>query len=498
MDPNWDVVIVGAGNAAMCAAIAAHDAGARVLVLEWAPQDQRGGNSAFTSGAFRVAYDGVEDLRALMPELSDAEWENLDFGVYGEDAFFEDLARLSNYRLDQALAELLVRESRPTLRWMRDQGVRFIPIYGRQAFKVDGRMKFWGGLSIEVSGGGPGLVASLATAVERRSIPITYGARAMELLREGGVVSGVRILREGRTADIAAPAVILASGGFHANAEWRARYLGSGWDLAKVKGSRFNVGDGIRMALEAGAMSCGHWSGCHATAYDANAPEFGELERVNLAKNSFWLGIMVNRRGQRFVDEGADYRNYIYSHMGHAILRQPNQVAWQIFDQRVAPLLTDEYRGRLTRVTGATLEELAAKLEAEGVNREGFLEEVRRFNAAVNTAVPFQPAVKDGRSTNGLAVDKSNWANPLDMPPFVAVGVTCGVTFTYGGVKVNEDAAVLSGDGKAIAGLYAAGELVGGLYYDTYPGGAGLTSGAVFGRIAGERAARFALTEAPK
>lgn len=184
--------------------------------------------------------------------------------------------------------------------------------------------------------------------------------------------------------------------------------------------------------------------------------------------------------------------------MGHAILRQPNQVAWQIFDQRVAPLLTDEYRGRLTRVTGATLEELAAKLEAEGVNREGFLEEVRRFNAAVNTAVPFQPAVKDGRSTNGLAVDKSNWANPLDMPPFVAVGVTCGVTFTYGGVKVNEDAAVLSGDGKAIAGLYAAGELVGGLYYDTYPGGAGLTSGAVFGRIAGERAARFALTEAPK
>lgn len=492
MDTNFDVVIVGAGNAGLCAAIAAHDAGAKVLVLEWAPQEQRGGNSAFASGAFRVAYDGVEDLRALMPELTDAEWETLDFGVYSEDTFFDDLARLSHYRLDQALAELVVRESRPTLHWMRDQGVHFIPIYGRQAFKVDGRMKFWGGLSIEVSGGGPGLIANLASAVERRGVSIRYGVRAMEILRPDGVVSGVRVVQEGREADIAAPAVILASGGFHANAEWRARYLGSGWDLAKVKGSRFNVGDGIRMGLEMGAASCGHWSGCHATAYDANAPAFGELERVNLAKNSFWLGIMVNQRGQRFVDEGADYRNYIYSHMGHAILGQPSEVAWQIFDQRVASLLTDEYRGRLTRVTGATLEELAAKLEAEGVDREGFLEEVHRFNEAVDIAVPFQPSVKDGRRTAGLAVSKSNWANPLDTPPFIAVGVTCGITFTFGGLKVNEDTAVLSADGKTIAGLYAVGELMGGLYYDTYPGGAGLTSGAVFGRIAGERAASFA------
>ena len=486
-----DVIVVGAGNAALCAALAANESGARVLVLERAPSHQRGGNSAFTSGAFRVAYGNSDALKRLMPDLSESELAAADFGTYDETAFFDDLARLSRYRVDTRLAELLTERSYDALRWMRDLGVRFIPIYGRQAVKVDGVFRFWGGLTIEVSGGGRGLIDALMTAVTQRGIAVEYGARAVELLRDGGRVAGVRMAQGGSLHDIRSRAVILASGGFHANAEWRARYLGPGWDLAKVKGSPFNTGDGIRMALDFGAMPHGHWSGCHATAYDSNAPEFCEPDDVGQAKNSFWLGIMVNARGERFVDEGADFRNYIYSRMGHAILQQPDAIAWQVFDRHVAHLLTDEYRGRhIARVEADTLEALAAKLE--GVDADRFLETVRQYNAAVRTDIPFAPAVKDGRRTQGLAVDKSNWANPLDKPPFVAFGATSGITFTYGGLRIDESAAVLSSDRAAIPGLYAAGELVGGLYYHTYPGGAGLTSGSVFGRIAGERAAAFA------
>jgi tricarballylate dehydrogenase len=197
---------------------------------------------------------------------------------------------------------------------------------------------------------------------------------------------------------------------------------------------------------------------------------------------------MVNAAGKRFVDEGADFRNYTYAKYGRRILEQPNQVAWQVFDQKVAHLLRDEYRiPQATKVQADTPEELAAKLD--GVDPAGFLRELAEFNAAVETDVKFDPTVKDGRGTVGLAVPKSNWANPVDEPPYLAFQVTCGITFTFGGLRITPKAEVLSAEGTPIPGLFAAGEIVGGLFYHNYPGGTGLTAGSVFGRIAGRTAA---------
>jgi len=483
------VVVVGGGNAALCAALSAREHGADVVVLEWASKPQRGGNSAFSGGAFRVAYDGVDDIMKIVPDLTPTERETSDFGQYTRAQYFDDLARLSQYRMDAELGEILVSDSLDTLIWMQRLGVRFVPIYGRQAFKVDGRFRFWGGLTVEAAGGGLGLIQSLNTAAERKGIEAHYGARAVSLVMDGQAVSGITYIQHGRSHTIPADAIILASGGFHANAEWRARYLGRDWDLAKVRGNRFNTGDGIRMAIEAGAQPYGHWSGCHAVAYDRNAPEFGELELLSQQKNSFPFGIMVNARGERFFDEGADFRNYIYATLGRAILQQPGSIAWQVFDQRVAHLLSGEYRIRqITRVEADTLPDLAAKLD--GVDPAGFLQTVARYNEAVRADVPFNPNTKDGRCTIGLAVPKSNWANPLDSPPYIAFGVTCGITFTYGGVRIDANARVMTPEGKPIENLYAAGELTGGLYYVNYPGGAGLMSGSVFGRRAGAHAVR--------
>jgi tricarballylate dehydrogenase len=198
---------------------------------------------------------------------------------------------------------------------------------------------------------------------------------------------------------------------------------------------------------------------------------------------------MVNAEGRRFVDEGADFRNYTYAKYGRRILEQPGQFAWQIFDQKVTHLLRDEYRIRqVTKVAAATLPELARKLE--GVDPEGFLAEIERYNAAVDTSTPFDPNVKDGRGTSGLAVRKTNWANRIDEGPFEAYAVTCGITFTFGGVRINTGAEVLDTDMRPIPGLYAAGEAVGGIFYFNYPGGSGLTNGSVFGRIAGKGAAQ--------
>ncbi|SED72841.1 tricarballylate dehydrogenase [Rhizobiales bacterium GAS188] len=493
MESEFDVIVVGAGNAAFCAALAARESGARVLVLESASEAERGGNTRFTAGAMRVVYRGVDDLVLLMPDLTTGEKADTDFGTYPATQFFDDMARVTQYRADPELVEVLVGQSFETLLWMRRKGVRFAPMYRRQAFKVDGRFKFWGGLTVEVSGGGPGLVEALFGAASRNGIEIVYQCRARELIVEDGRVQGVVAVRQGRRVVYKAPAVVLAAGGFEANPEWRTRYLGPGWDLAKVRGTRFNQGDGIKMALEAGALSTGNWSGCHAVGWERNAPEFGDLAvGDNFQKHSYPFGIMINARGERFVDEGADFRNYTYAKYGRVILEQPGQFAWQIFDSKVTHLLRDEYRiKQVTKVVAATIEELAMKLD--DVDAARALQEIAAYNAAVQTAVPFNPTVKDGRGTKGLRVNKSNWANRIDEGPFEAYAVTCGITFTFGGLKIDPEAHVLDVGLRPIPGLYAAGEMVGGIFYFNYPGGTGLTNGAVFGRIAGTHAAQDAL-----
>jgi tricarballylate dehydrogenase len=487
-----DVIVVGAGNAAMCAALAAREHGATVTVLERAPEHESGGNTRFTAGAIRFAYDGVDDLRALMPDLTDEEVGRTDFGTYSEGQFFDDMARVTENRTDPDLVELLVKRSKSTLMWLRGKGFRFVPIYGRQAFKVDGRFKFWGGLTVEAWGGGPGLVEAHKKTAASNGIPVFYGARAMSLVHGDDGVRGVNVRFEGKTRTLRCKAVVLAAGGFESNPEWRTRYLGPGWDLAKVRGTRFNTGDGIRMALEAGASPCGNWSGCHAVGWDRNAPEFGDLAVGDgFQKHSYPFGIMLNARGERFVDEGADFRNYTYAKYGAVILRQPGQFAWQVFDKKVTHLLRDEYRIRqVTKVAANTIEDLVTRLE--DVNAAQALATIKAYNASIRTDVTFNPNVKDGRRTEGLAIPKSNWANVLDTPPFEAYAVSCGITFTFGGLRINTDSQVMDTEGQAIPGLYAAGELVGGLFYFNYPGGTGLMSGAVFGRIAGDSAGRAA------
>ncbi len=487
-----DVLVVGAGNAAANAALAAHEAGASVAMLEAAPRSARSGNSAFTGGAFRFVFDGVEDLLRLAPDIKDLDLANIDFGTYTRDQYFDDMARLTDYRCDPDLTDVLISNSYQAALWLRHHGVRFQPALGRQAFKVDGKFKFWGGLACHILGGGQQLTATLHQALAAAEIPVLYEASAVKLLEDDARIRGVRVQHGGKYHDLRAGAVVLACGGFESNPEMRARYLGPNWDLAKVRGTRYNTGRGHRMAQEIGAAMSGHWSGAHAVQWDMNAPDFGDLTIGDkFQKHNYPYGVIVNARGERFVNEGRDFHSYTYAAYGAEVLKQPGQFAWQIFDQKVTHLLRDEYRiARITKETANTLEELAGKLT--GVDPQGFLRTMAEYNAAPRPDVPFNPNVHDGLCTTGLAINKTNWANRYDTPPYDAYGVTTGITFTFGGLKVSTRAEVVTPSGEAIGGLFAAGEIVGGLYYHNYGSGTGLVAGVVFGRLAGEAAAQVA------
>ena len=489
---SYDVIVVGAGNAALCAAMSAQEQGAKVLVLERAPVEKRGGNTAFTGGGFRMVYNGLEDVRKFVPDLTAEEIATTDFGGYTREEYLEDLGRMTEYRIDPELAEILVERSTETAEWLRKKGVRFVPRYGAQAHKHEGRFKFFGGLVVEVVGAGIGLSDAEFKAAESQGITIRYNTRATALLQGANGVEGVRVVSNRKEEEIRAGAVVLACGGFEANREWRTRYLGPGWDLAKVRGTRYNNGDGLRMALDIGAQTAGNWSGAHADPLDMNAPEFGDRDIGDaFGKHSYVFSIMVNAKGLRFVDEGADFSIYTYAGYGRVILQQPAQMAWQIFDSKVLARLRSTYRiKQVTKVTANTLEELAGKLD--GVDHAQALRTIKEYNAAIKKDVPFNPNIHDGRGTVGLAIPKSNWAQAIDTPPYEAYGVTCGITFTYGGLKITTDTEVVDTDDQPIPGLYAAGEAVGGIFYFNYPGGAGLMSGAVFGRAAGAGAAKYA------
>jgi tricarballylate dehydrogenase len=488
-----DVLVVGAGNAALCAAISAHELGARVLMLEAAPFEERGGNSHFTGGAFRFAYRGVEDLITVLPSLASEDLSNVDFGTYTEEQFFDDMFEVTEYRTDSELCEILVRNSLKTASWVAQQGVKLQPGLGRQAYKVDGKFKFWGGLALHIWGGGPELLKALYANVERRGVPVLYETPAVSLMRERGRVVGVVAEgASGEPVEIRAGAVVLACGSFESNPEMRARYLGPNWEIARCRGTRFNMGAGLRMALDIGAQPYGNWSGCHSVAWDINAPPYGDLAIGDqFQKHNYPFGLLINAKGERYVDEGANFHSHTYAKYGGEIMRQPGMFAWQVFDAKAMPLLRSEYRiRRVTKAEANTLEELAGKLD--GVDAEAFLRTVLAYNEACRSSVPFNPNVLDGRRTQGLAIDKTNWAVALDTPPFQAYHVTTGVTFTFGGVKISGNGEVENLYGRVIPGLYAAGEMVGGLFFHNYCSGTGLMSGATFGRLAGRSAAQFA------
>jgi tricarballylate dehydrogenase len=487
-EKSYDVIVVGAGNAALCAAHSAKDLGAEVLVLERAPQEHAGGNSRFTGGVMRTAFQTIDDIKRLVPDLSDAEIENCDFGTYPATQFYEDMCAVTNFRCNPRLTEILVDDSLDTLAWMREKGVRFVPSYAQTSYVVDGRRKFWAGPVVEVSGAGPGLVNSLTDSAIQRGIDILYDARALSLIGEDDRIVGLEIRYQGKTQILDCDRVVLACGGFEANLEWRTRYLGPGWEHARVRGTYCNTGDGLRMALDAGAAAAGNWSGCHSTAWDQRSPEFGDfVELDRYQRLSYQFGIMVNAKGLRFFDEGEDLRNRTYAKLVKALLEQPGQFAWQIFDAKAKQYLYSDYDQKgATKVTANSLEELAAKLE--GVDAEQFLKTVEEYNRNIDESTAFDPSILDGRSS-AVTPPRANWARAIDTAPYEAYAVTCGITFTFGGLRINKNAQVLNTDLQPIRGLYAAGEMVGDIFHGNYLGASGLTCGAVFGRRAGSSAA---------
>ena len=388
---------------------------------------------------------------------------------YPPEAFRDDMERLTEGRCDPQLTGILIADSEPVVEWLAEVGIRWRLMYERQAYERDGRFVFWGGLALGTVDGGKGLIAQHTAAAQAAGIELRYGTAVTGLV-PGGVRLRGRERARGRRASCSPPA-----------ASRRAR------SCASATSGRAGAARSCAATRSTPARCCsprstrarrrfGDWSACHSVAWDAGADEGGgDRELTNqYTRSGYPLGVMVNRDGRRFVDEGADFRNYTYARYGRDILAQPGGVAFQLFDADLRPLLrTEEYdsaprhrrAGRHARRARAKLGIDAAQLEAT----------VREFNAAIRDDVPFDAAVKDGRAAEGIEPPKSHWAQALDTPPYYGFAVTCGVTFTFGGVHIDEHARVLDADGAPIPGLYAAGELVGGLFHGNYPGGTGLT-----------------------
>ncbi|MEI4768748.1 FAD-dependent tricarballylate dehydrogenase TcuA [Psychrobacillus sp. FJAT-51614] len=491
---SYDVVVIGAGNAALCAAIAAKEGGANVLVLEKGPVEKRGGNSFFTDGAIRVAYNNLDAIRKIILELSEEEAANIVMPEYSEQDYYDDLMRVTNGKSDPGLGRQLVSKSYETIEWMRDQGIKFELNYENQSFIQEGKRHFWGGLPLKTEDKGVGLIKQLFQRAQEIGIDIWYSSRAVKLIKENQQITGVVVEKDEKAITVNTSGVILACGSFEANKGWRREYIGEEWEAAIVRGTEFNTGDGITMALEVGAQKYGEWSGCHSIGTDYNAPKVGDFTKPGdiFKKHSYPYSIMLNKEGKRFVDEGADLRNYTYAKYGREVLKQPGHVAFQIYDAQVRPMLRKEYDlEEATFYQADTLEELANLLP---VDKQQFLDTIKEYNNSVQDG-EYKPAEKDGKGTIGITPPKSNWALKIEQGPFYAFPVTCGITFSFGGLHVDPVGQVLDVKEEPINGLFAAGEMIGGIFYENYPGGSGLMSGAVYGKLAGASAAKYITRE---
>jgi tricarballylate dehydrogenase len=479
-----DVVVVGGGNAGFTAAHAAAVRGRKVVLLEKGSEDLAGGNSFYTAGATRIAHKGLADLLDWVEP--DERHSRTEVPPYSADEYAADLAKVTEGRNDPELTKVLVEESQPTLRWLNSLGLKYRLMYERQAFeRPDGSFLFWGGLHVGNVGGGEGLIEDHTRVATELGIDVRYGHAAKSLIVEEGRVVGVVTDSPLGELSLRAESVILTAGGFEADPQLRREYLGEGWENAKVRGTPNNTGDMIAAALEIGAARGGDWGTCHSVQWDAfTATNESNRQLTNrLTRQSYPFGIIVNTNGERFLDEGADFRNYTYAKYGKEILKQPGSVAYQIFDATLRPMLrTEEYDMPGISVEVAdTLEDLASKI---GIDPEKLSKTVSDFNNSIDRSIDFDPNVKDGRSAATEPL-KSNWAAAIETGPFYAYGVTCGITFTFGGIKSDTHGRVLDGEGKHIQGLYVAGEMLGGLFSANYPGGSGLAAGSVFGRRAG-------------
>jgi tricarballylate dehydrogenase len=456
----YDVVVLGAGNAGLSAALAARASGARVVVLEAAPRHLRGGNSRHTRN-LRVAHDRPT------PVLT---------GAYTEAEFWDDLLRVSG-ETDETLARITISASAGCPAWMSTHGARF-------QSSLKGTLHL-GRTNAFFLGGGKALMNGYFASAERLGIDVRYDAAVDQLVLTGGrFASIVAAAPEGRF-EIPGRAVVLASGGFEANLPWLREAWGDAADNFIVRGTPFNTGRVLRLMLDAGAEAIGDSRACHAIAVDARAPKFdgGIVTRID----SIPLGIVVNVEGRRVSDEGADVWPRRYASWGSLIAGQPDQLAYAITDHKVAGLFMPSVFPAIER---GSLDGLATAL---GLPLDAFLETVREFNAAVRPG-RFDHSVLDECRTEGLQPPKSHWAQTLDTPPFCAYPLRPGITFTYLGVRVDAEARVLMQDGQPAANIFAAGEIMAGnILRRGYAAGVGMTIGTVFGRIAGEGAARHAL-----
>jgi tricarballylate dehydrogenase len=487
---DFDVIVVGAGNAAFAAAVSAKENGARrVLVLEKAPKAQRGGNTHFSGAIFRFVFNTVEELDRFVPG-AEHEYPGFHAGVpvYPKEAFHEDLMRVTESRSDPELANLMIDASYDTTCWLQDVGkMKFELATSVMGIRVGDRFKWPRGAIVRTVHEGVGLSNTWFETGEKLGIDIRYESHVLELTQSAnGRVDGVVVRGTDGVKTLRAKAVILACGGFETNPAWRTHYLGQEWGHAKVRGSNFNYGDGLRMALDLGAMPWGHWGGCHATPINAEAPDYGQRDLTDKTNRlSYPYGVMINVEGKRWIDEGIDFNAFTYAKYGGLILKQPRSLVYQIFDSKVLHLLEPRY-STSEPFKSDTLEGLVQQLK---VDQRQALATLEAFNKAAGHGGQFNPTVLDGVHTEGVDPPKTNWAQKLDTPPYVSWPVTGGITFTFGGLKINQDAQVISTGWKPIPGLYTCGEMVGGLFHYNYPMGTGLMSGAVTGRIAGRSAA---------
>ena len=487
---DFDVIVVGGGNAAFAAAVSAVENGAkRVVVLEKAPQQQRGGNTHFSGAVFRHVFNDVKELDRFVPDAEE-KYPGFHAGVepYPKQAFRDDLMRVTNGRSDPELADILIDQSYDTLCWVQEKGrMEFELAHSVMGIRIGGKIKWPKGAIVRTVHEGVGLSKTWFETAAQMGIEVRYETGAVKLTQgESGRVNGVVTRGPDGMATLNSKSVVLACGGFETNPAWRRLYLGDPWDHAKVRGSNFNYGDGLKMPMDIGAMPWGHWGGCHATPINAEAPDYGRRDLTDKTNRlSYSYGVMINVEGKRWVDEGADFNSYTYAKYGGMILKQPRSLIYQIFDSKVLEMLEPRYSTSVP-FKADTLEALVKQLQ---VDHKQAMKSLDDYNAAAGRGGKFDPTVLDNLHTEGIEPPKTNWAQKLDTPPYVAYPVTGGITFTFGGLKITRDAQVVATDWKPMPGLYTCGEMVGGLFHYNYPLGTGLMSGAVFGRIAGRSAA---------
>jgi tricarballylate dehydrogenase len=461
MSGKFDVLVIGGGNAALCAAISARRAGASVLVLEGAPKFYRGGNTRHTRN-MRCAHDAATEILT---------------GPYTEDEFWEDLQRVTGGRTDEELARFMIRESKDILNWIVEQGVRWQPSLG-------GTLSL-GRTNSFFLGGGRAMLNALYLTAERLGVEIHYDAEVVDIVIEDGMFLSARVKRpiDGAT-EIRAATLVAAAGGFEANIEWLKQYWGEAADNFLIRGTPYNRGSILKMLLGKGVQEIGDPTQCHAVAIDARAPKFdgGIITR----HDSVVFGIVVNKLAQRFYDEGEDIWPKRYAIWGRLVAAQPDQIAYIIFDSTV---VTRFMPTLFPPISGQTIAELAGKLELDPAVLE---RTVAGFNAAVRSGT-FDHTILDDCRTEGIAPPKTHWARRIETPPYLAYPVRPGITFTYLGTRVNKEARMLMKDGRPSANMFAAGEIMAGNVLGRgYAAGIGMTIGSVFGRIAGREAAKNA------